>query len=297
MTTLGKSLELFFVDGLPDGMLTAEVFNWTGHVLVAPRTQLKQALARREAGHTGVYLLLGETDGKPSAYIGEAEDVGSRIKNHDSKKDWWNKVVFVTTSADSLHKAHVKYLEAPLIEEAIKVGSIPLGNLNKPALPSLSEAARANMEVFLETLNLVLPAIRVDMFLNKKRPSATVQEGPDQREIKFILESKKHDLSARAVLRDGEFIVQKGSGARAIWTQPGKGYGDLHSELLARGVMQVEGPNCFFTENYAFSSTSAAAAVVLGRAVRGPTEWKLAADGKTYKEWEAGQLQGNEAAE
>jgi len=29
--TIGKSLELFFVDGKPDGMLTAEVFNWTGY--------------------------------------------------------------------------------------------------------------------------------------------------------------------------------------------------------------------------------------------------------------------------
>jgi hypothetical protein len=30
----GKSLELYFIDGKPDGMLTAEVFNWTGHVLM-----------------------------------------------------------------------------------------------------------------------------------------------------------------------------------------------------------------------------------------------------------------------
>ena len=26
----GRSLELYFIDGRPDGMLTAEVFNWTG---------------------------------------------------------------------------------------------------------------------------------------------------------------------------------------------------------------------------------------------------------------------------
>jgi hypothetical protein len=28
--TVGRSLELFFIDGKPDGMQTAEVFNWTG---------------------------------------------------------------------------------------------------------------------------------------------------------------------------------------------------------------------------------------------------------------------------
>ena len=36
MANIGKSLELFFIDGRPDGMLTAEVFNWTGHVLMTP---------------------------------------------------------------------------------------------------------------------------------------------------------------------------------------------------------------------------------------------------------------------
>ena len=31
------TLELFFVDGDPEGVLTAQVFGWTGHVLSAPR--------------------------------------------------------------------------------------------------------------------------------------------------------------------------------------------------------------------------------------------------------------------
>lgn len=56
----GQSLELFFIDGKPDGMLTAEVFNWTGHILMTPRTQISEALRRAEAHHTGVYLLIGE---------------------------------------------------------------------------------------------------------------------------------------------------------------------------------------------------------------------------------------------
>lgn len=41
-TPTGLSLDLYFIDGHPDGMLTAEIFNWTGHVLITPRTQLKR---------------------------------------------------------------------------------------------------------------------------------------------------------------------------------------------------------------------------------------------------------------
>ena len=106
----GRSLELYFINGKPDGMLTAEVFNWTGHVLMTPRTQIPAALSRKEAKYTGVYILLGDEDGKPSAYIGESENVSERIKTHAAQLDWWNTAVLVTTSANNLHKAHVKYL-------------------------------------------------------------------------------------------------------------------------------------------------------------------------------------------
>ncbi len=99
MRTPGRSLELFYIDGHADGMLTAELYNWTGHVLMAPRTQLADALQRPEPRCTGVYLLLGELDGEPRAYIGESDDVGHRLKSHDVKKDWWTSVVFVDRRA------------------------------------------------------------------------------------------------------------------------------------------------------------------------------------------------------
>lgn len=31
--TQGRSIRLFLVDGTPNGLLTAEIMNWTGHVL------------------------------------------------------------------------------------------------------------------------------------------------------------------------------------------------------------------------------------------------------------------------
>lgn len=48
-STPGRSLELFFIDGKPDGMLTAEVFNWTGHFLMTPRTRITEELKRKES--------------------------------------------------------------------------------------------------------------------------------------------------------------------------------------------------------------------------------------------------------
>lgn len=86
--TKGRSLELYFIDGKPDGMLTATVpFQWTGHVLMTSRNQIGEALKRKEASRTGVYLLFGETEQGTQTYIGEGEAINQRIKSHDVNKD------------------------------------------------------------------------------------------------------------------------------------------------------------------------------------------------------------------
>ncbi|SFR04919.1 GIY-YIG nuclease family protein [Poseidonocella sedimentorum] len=293
MTAHGRSLELYFVDGRPDGMLTAEVFNWTGHVLRFPRTQVATALRRAEAGHTGVYILIGARDGVPMAYIGEAEDLGARLRGHVAGKDWWEEAVFITSAADNLHKAHVRYIEARLVEIAREVGAIPLENGNTPPGSRLSEAAIANMESFLETLFMILPAIRIDMFLQKKRsPQAKlVAETTDAPMFQFSL--PRHEITAQARLIDGEMVVQKGSDVRAQWVGAEahkSNYTTLHAELVANGTISILNNRAQFTTDYAFSSPSAAAAVISGRSTNGRIAWKLA-DGRTFQEWELSQVE------
>jgi hypothetical protein len=296
----GQSLQLYFVDGKPDGMVTADVFNWSGQVLVTPRTRLKEALERPTSSFTGVYILVGEKDGKPLAYIGEGESIADRIRSHEAKKDWWTSAVLVTSTGNSLHKAHVKYLEARLVEEAKKVGDTLLENGNIPPKPGLSEADSANMEAFLGFLFLVLPAVRLDMFVQNTRPSSP--NGPDKTVpaslhpagsgVKFVIDTQKHGLKAEALVLDGEFVVLAGSQARLDWEGQEKatsGYATLHEKLRQSGVLQPSGNHCVFQENYAFSSSSAAAAVVYGRQTQGPTAWRTPS-GQTYKEWEAAQL-------
>tara|TARA_R110000765_G_scaffold205071_1_gene309928 strand:- start:46 stop:957 length:912 start_codon:yes stop_codon:yes gene_type:complete len=288
---VGRSLELFYIDGHADGMLTAELFNWMGHVLMAPRTQLADALKRSEPKCTGVYLLLGDKEGAPCAYIGESDDVGQRLKSHDVKKDWWTSVFFVTTSGNKLNKAHVRYLEARLIGEAKRIGRVDLDNGTAPPIPSLSEADQAKMEEFLANLLSVLPALRVDMFVERKRPSLRPAADPTPEATYvpiFVLENKKHNLRAKARLEYGEFVVEAGSEARLNWEGAAHhNYANLHSELKHSGVLKPDGARNLFADNYAFSSPSAAAAVIDGRAANGTVEWKLEASGETYKEWEA----------
>ncbi|QDM19339.1 GIY-YIG nuclease family protein [Tardiphaga sp. vice278] len=274
-------------------MLTAEVFNWTGHILMAPRTQISAALARKEARHTGVYLLMGEREGRPMAYLGEGDDISHRIKNHDINKDWWTTVVLVTSAANNLHKAHVQYLEARLIEVARTVGRVSLDNATTPARPTLSDAAQSNMEAFLDNLFMVLPALRIDMFLESTRPASTTVATTSKSALgpEFELTSAKHGLQALARLVDGEFIVEAGSTARSAWEGTDEHtYRRLHAELVSSSVLLPDGAHRRFASNYAFKSPSAAAAVIFGRAANGQMEWKLKGSGLPYKDWEARQV-------
>lgn len=299
---VGRSLELYYIDGRPDGMVTAELFNWTGHVLMFPRTQLSAALARGESSYAGIYLLLGDQNGEPFAYIGEGEDIGARIRQHDVRKEWWTSAVLVTASANKLNKAHVRYLEARLISYAKAIGHTPLDNLTAPVLPMLSEADIAKMEAFLENLLIVLPAVRVDMFIQRTRSAwpatstTPVRTIADPQEVagggtRFVLESRKHGLRASAMLTDGEFVVEAGSMSKLEWTGlDHHTYASLYAELRRSGVLTEQGAHCVFTQDYAFRSPSAAAAVVNGRASNGQIDWRTADGGLTYKDWEARQV-------
>lgn len=303
--TIGRSLELYYIDGRPDGMLTAEMFNWTGHVLMAPRTQIPAALAREEASYAGIYLLLGERNGEPLAYIGEGEDISARIRSHDLKKDWWTDAVLVTAAANKLNKAHVRFLEARLIEAARAVGRMPLDNSTSPLPPSLSEADVAKMEAFLENLFIVLPAVRVDMFIQKARrevPSQVVDAGTSagsrgvaalpggeitREGVPFTLHLPRKNFRADAVLNDrGEFVVLAGSQAR----EPRElgSYRRLYDEVLRAGVIATDADGQLrFSSDYAFASPSAAASVANGTSTNGPAHWKHRDSGESYQAWEA----------
>jgi len=294
-----RTLELFFIDGKPDGMLTAEVYGWTGHILVAPRTRLSDALKRKESSYTGVYILLGEQNEESMAYIGEGENIAKRIINHDAKKDWWTRVILITSAANNLHKAHVQYLESRLVSEGLHASNMKLENATNPSLPSLSESGQANMEAFIEQLLMVLPAIRVDLFTSKAKPNKSnsqLSQSTTTNSPIFELMLKKEGVTATAILEDGEFVVQQGSLARGEYIGERSEkylYWKLYDKLVEQGILVDHGNHKIFTSSYAFSSTSAAGSVCNGRSTAGPAAWKVKGTMQTYKDWEAATLAEN----
>lgn len=73
---MGRSIPMFLVDGTSTGIVTAEIMNWTGHVVTGPRARLADILVREEASRTGVLFLVGEDpEGSgPAVYVGEGDE-------------------------------------------------------------------------------------------------------------------------------------------------------------------------------------------------------------------------------
>ena len=112
-----KAISILLKNGKLDGIINMESSSWnSGELYSSPRESVNELLKTDACKKYGVYLLLS-TD---KVYIGQSTDLLSRIKQHIIGKNWWERVIILTTSNDSLDHADIDYLEAKFIELAEK---------------------------------------------------------------------------------------------------------------------------------------------------------------------------------
>lgn len=292
----GKQVRLFLADGTPGGLLTAEIMNWTGHVVAAPRSDLADLLDRPEVARTGVYLLLGddpESPGRPIVYIGEGDDVRKRLYQHgrDAVKDFWERAVVVTSKDLNLTKAHARYLESRFIALALAAGRSRLANGTSPQPINLPEADVSDMEYFITQAQIILPVLGINALRATPTRTGRTADGLDDthRSPVFVLKQDKAGVLATAQEVDGEFTVRAGSRGRSSWTGTGVSYRTLRSRLESEGVLVETGDGATVTlrQDYTFASPSAASAVLLGRSSNGRLEWKVQDSALSYGDWQA----------
>lgn len=289
----GKTIRLFLIDGRPQGLRTAEVGNWTGLALVCPRTELAK-LSQRETVHgTGVYILVGPSEASPSGmavYVGEGDDVWTRLSSHDLLKDFWTWVTVFVSKDENLTKAHVRCLEARLIEDIRRAKRAELKNTATPTGGKLPEPDLADMDAFYENVRLLLPALGVNVFASEA-PTTTVTDGPQEP----VFELNWQEAHGECVIRDGQYVVLEGSTARVTEVDSlGASGRALRERLRGSGILQADARNpqlLCFAQDYPFDSPSAAAAAVAGTGLNGRAHWKLKGTGQTLKEWQSSEVE------
>ena len=273
------TIKLFLPRGDAKSLRTAEISNWTGKAIAAPRTELDDLLQRKELDQAGIYILSGADplSGSPRAYIGEAEVIRDRLKQHKTKEFWISAIVFVT-KGENLTKAHVRYLESRLLIEAAQVGRFTLEQ-NQACGSKLPESDREDMEVFLSRIRRLLPVLGSDLLIPIAQPAAEQQSGG-------TLFCRMKGAEGRGYRTPSGFVVLQGSMAVVQERQSAKKWPyviALRKQLIADGTLVQKDGFYRFTRDVEFSSPSAAAAVIEGGSANGLIEWR-SKDGRVLKE-------------
>ena len=278
------TIKLFLTQGDSKRLRTAEMSNWSGKAVGAPRTEFDDFLARDELTQSGVYILTGfnPTSGTPLAYIGEAEILKERLKTHKNKEFWVQAIVFISKD-ENLTKSHIRYLEGRLIEEAKSVARFELDN-GQASGSRLPESDREDMEIFLAKIQQLLPVLGSELLT----PLVTRDDEASAKSDKLICYIK--GLEAFGKQTTTGFVILKGS--RAILVERPSAATQhpfvvtLRQRLITDGTLIQDGDSLLFTKDTEFTSPSAAAAVVHGGGANGQTAWRNS-QGKTLKNLEA----------
>jgi len=276
------TIKIYLPHGDPKRLRTGEISNWSGKAVAGPRTELDQLLKRDEASNVGIYLLTGidPLSGVPAVYIGEAESIQSRLKQHVDK-DFWNQVVYFTSKDENLTKSHIRYLEGRVIELAKIAGRASLTN-SQATTSKLPESDRADMEIFLEKIEQLLPALGVEVLVPIAAP-------PESKEEARPLFCEISGLKAIGHLTPNGIVVLAKSQAVLSLRPSAKGYPwviNAPEQLIMDAVLVADDGHLVLTKNHEFSSPSAAAAVIHGGTANGRTAWKDFG-GKTLKQLES----------
>lgn len=284
---MGRKLTVYMIDGDATGPKTVEIGNWSGKAVFCPRAFLKKLLSRSEFAAQGVYILQSQSEDNQydgSIYIGETEELSSRLKYHIAERDFESVICF-SSKDDTLTKAHIKYLEAKLIQLAKEANTSRVENTHVPRGARLSEADASDMSYFIEQIKLILPVVGIRSLVPAASHSR-VPLKPSPLQLEYRVKSR--DLTASMVEVDGAFVVRAGSEASLTTSKSiASGWLNIRKKLIEANVLEQQADRFIFAEDTSFSSPSAASSVILGRQAPGPISWALD-DGRTYKQVQRG---------
>ena len=255
--------------------------DWKGNVIVCPRACFETARLMKQFSQPGVYILRKVVPLQlPQIYIGYADPIKERLNNHYANKGFWQEVfVCVDDGGGKLNIAHIQHLEARLISMA-KAANLCVLDQNTPQPPTLYKAVESYAENFLTQLIFVLRVLGVNIF--EVSPTAAEEKSGAKM---FFLKSK--DVKAKRYQNAGEFVVLANSKA-VLQIAPHALAGRIdifRKSLESQRILKVENGRLIFTQNYSFSSPSAAAGVIIGGEADGRLQWKNE-QGKSIKDLE-----------
>ena len=259
---MGKTITTYLVDGDPEGTQYSFISNKICQMYVVPRSNLAYLKTQKKLETPAIYILIGEDEVmNPQAYIGQTGNFCSRVKDHDNKKQFWQKAFVFVSKDTEMTTTDVQYLEYKALVEAQKAKTYNLSyNQQKPQSPNLPEHQRDSMDEFFEDVKLLTTFKGCNIF----------EVSQPKSECLFYAKSKGCD--AVGFYSSNGFTVLKGS-VVAKEMAPSFNWKEKRNSLLQE-YTKVEVDKLIMVSDKTFSSASTAASFCLGRSANGWTEWK-----------------------
>ncbi|MHA1647880.1 MAG: GIY-YIG nuclease family protein [Promethearchaeota archaeon] len=286
----GKVVSLFLVTGDPRGLKKVEIKNRSTQAFAVYKNDIKALLDRKEVRKPGIYFLIGKDEGinKFIFYIGETEDIRTRLKDH-MEKEFWSQCIVFTSKDELLNKAHVKWLESNFYKELYEAKQVILENKNTPGGAKVSEDDEAVLEEFKEDIVLVLGTLG---FVDINKQEEIIPQSNELSSIRNIIyKLRRKEIEARMIPKASGYLVLKGSELLPETTKyredPSvKSSYILRDRLLNENKIKESNGKLILTEDYLFNSPTAGAQFLIGKSVSGRVEWVTEQEGTSLKEIE-----------
>lgn len=277
MSATAKTIQIFLPGGTPTGIRVAEITTRIVQVIDVPRKLLPDFFKMPESKQVGVYYLVAkpEDGNEPQVYIGQTGDLCTRFAEHDSKKEFWERVLILMSRTHSLTQTHALFLEWLSIAASRKAKRYVDSNGNAGSRPHTPAPMEADCFEIFETGQALLATLGHPLFDPVAQPATSTNPAD-------YFYCTSGGVSGKGLFTTEGFVVLADSVGRKDHVPSIAGTSDatFRDKLISAGVMKVEGHTVVFTKDHLFGSPSMAAVAVLGRTANGWLEWKDK-DGKT----------------
>jgi len=193
MKAKAKTIKLLLSDGTMDGVIYIEDSLWNGGKLYSsPREMVNDLLMMEDCENYGIYLLVSSS----KVYVGQSTSLKQRINQHIIGKDWWEKVILITTNGDLLNKSDIDFLESVLIAKANDCGTLDIDNKNKGNPAKVEMFRRVELIQFLDEALSLLELIGINVFFRARKKTIPKLDTPikDKSDEQKGIRSKKETL-------------------------------------------------------------------------------------------------------
>lgn len=232
-----KTISLLLEEGTLKGVMCIEDSNWnSGELYSAPRESVTDLISSEACKKFGVYLLLSEE----MVYVGQSMDLATRIKQHIVGKDWWERVLILTTKDDNLNRSDIDYLESVLIEKANRNNKLDCDNKKKGNPQKVTRFRKVELDQYLEEAFFLMELIGVTVFCEddepKKRKEKTLIDTIQRVDYSINVDCKsdaKALLASNGIVIEGECNYAKRQKKRLeYWVNPKVGIVEQEWELV-----------------------------------------------------------------